>query len=253
MERSSNHAASEWVEVVSRSGNGKKYYYNSRTAKSTWDIPDGFLPQKKYKEKARVVEPPHNEQIVKKYKGEGLLLTPTTKSNGSNHVRASPVTPAPTRMHENTYDTSDQHTPLRHSSHRHIETTPRASTSRRQSLNHMSSRTHESDYAALHEGIPSPVINREHKHSHSNSSSHSASPVNHKRDPSQHRPPMQRPLANTPSGSQRLSKLLHASLDHSLEEQHDSRSTTRRLEEQQLLPGDAAALLPRPCLHQPTD
>ena len=159
------------------------------------------------------------EHTPKKFKGEGLLLTPTSKPNGTHHVRTGPATPVVS-------------TSLRHDNHHHDllrqdskgSNTSRASssTSRRQSLNH---RSNDSEFVSLHEAIPSPVINREQK-SHSNNSSHNSSPVHHKRE--MIRSDRLSVNNNTPgSSNQKLSKFLNASLDVSAEEGPDQEDIMR--------------------------
>ncbi|XP_063693114.1 WW domain-containing adapter protein with coiled-coil-like [Bolinopsis microptera] len=213
------HTMNGWLECVSK-GSGKKYYYNTSTCESTWEVPAEFLraTKKSKPDKPRISEAElSSEQTPKKYKGEGLLLTPTTKSNGTHHIRTGPATPivATTQLrHDNHHDL------LRHDK-AGAASRASSSTSRRQSLNHRSS---EAEYVSLHEAIPSPVINREHK-THSNNSSHNSSPIHHKRDMMK----SDRALNNSSSSSssQKLSKLLSASLDVSQEETPDQEDIMR--------------------------
>lgn len=211
------HSMNGWLECTSK-GSGKKYYYNTSTCESTWEVPAEFLraTKKPKPDKPRISEAEiSSEHTPRKYKGEGLLLTPTTKSNGTHHVRTGPATPIVStslRHHDN-------HDLLRQDSKSSAASRP--STSRRQSLNHRS--TSEAELVSLHEAIPSPVINREHK-THSNSSSHNSSPVHHKRDIKSDRTNSSTPSS---SSSQKLSKFLNSSLDVSQEETPDQEDIMR--------------------------
>lgn len=229
MERSNHYKpveyhTTDWEEVISSTG--RKYYYNKNTRTSTWEIPAELMKIAKKYNPDRTSETPNNtlEHPTKKYKGEGLLLTPTAKSNGTSHPHPSPTTPAlstPSRSADLTSSRAAEHTSSRaaeHTTPHRFPSRPSASTSRRQSLNQRS----DTDYASLHEAIPSPVINREQRHAHSSNGSSQHSSPNHPRSRGSNH-------AGTPgtNGPQKLSKLLSSSLDLSLEETPDQNDILR--------------------------
>ncbi|KAL5246965.1 hypothetical protein ACHWQZ_G018983 [Mnemiopsis leidyi] len=214
------HTMNGWLECTSK-GSGRKYYYNTSTCESTWEQPAEFLraAKKAKTDKPRISEAElPTEHTPKKFKGEGLLLTPTSKSNGTHHLRTGPATPVVSTSLR--HDNHHHHDLLRQDSKGSNNSRASSSTSRRQSLNH---RSNDSEFVSLHEAIPSPVINREQK---SNNSSHNSSPVHHKREMIR----SDRLSVNNSvpgSSNQKLSKFLNNSLDVSAEEGPDQEDIMR--------------------------